>query len=101
MGHRLMMMREANGETIRRWQHEVPNDGLIRYLDLLNRETLVPLSSKALAEITVHKAYDFIKPPQLISGLSKILGNGLFLSEGDEHRVSHVKRVIEVITRQN
>lgn len=87
MGQRLVMMKEANGEMFRRWQHEIPNDGIIRYLDMFNSEIIFPVSPKALAELTVHKAYEFIKPPQLISGLGRILGVGLFLAEGDEHKV--------------
>ena len=83
----MMMLKEPNGEMIRRWQNEIPNDGLIRYLDLFNQETVVPVGSKALAEVTVHKAYEFIKPPQMVAGLGKILGVGLFLAEGDEHKV--------------
>lgn len=91
MGQRLTMMREpsGDGEIIRRWQEEIPNDGFLRYLDFLNSETLVPVSPKALAEILVHKTYDFIKPPQLIFGLGRILGVGVFLAEGEEHKVCH------------
>ncbi len=42
---------------------------------------------KVLGEMLVQKAYDFIKPPQLVSGLGKILGVGVFLAEGEEHKV--------------
>lgn len=89
MGQRLKMMREPNGdgENIRRWQEQIPNDGLLRYLDFFNSETLVPVSPEALAEIFVHKTYDFIKPPQLTSGLGRIIGVGVFLAEGEEHKV--------------
>ncbi len=88
MGHRLMLMKEPNGQCFRRWQHEIPNHGLLRYLDIFNTETVVPVSSKALAEVLVQKAYDFTKPPQLIAGLGNIFGVGVFLAEGEEHKVS-------------
>lgn len=99
MGHRLTMLREPNGdgEIIRRWQEQIPNDGLLRYLDFFNSETLVPVNPKALAEILVHKTYDFIKPPQLASGLGRILGVGVFLAEGEEHKVGHRVQCFNVL----
>ncbi|KAL6722041.1 hypothetical protein ACLMJK_001146 [Lecanora helva] len=79
-------MKEPNGELFRKWQQEIPNEGIIRYLDVLNIETILPVSSKALAEVLVQKPYDFIKPPQLVDGIGRILGVGVFLAEGDEHK---------------
>lgn len=64
----------------------VPNDGLIRYLGLLNQERLLVVSPKALAEVLVTKNYDFIKPPMMRFGLGRILGIGILLAEGDEHK---------------
>lgn len=81
------MLGEVNGKSFREWQHDIPNDGIIKFLDLLSSETVLVLSPKALAEVTVHKAYDFIKPPQVRGFLAKVLGVGLFLAEGDEHKV--------------
>ncbi|KAL9006362.1 MAG: hypothetical protein Q9188_000898 [Gyalolechia gomerana] len=81
------MLGEVNGKSFREWQHDIPNDGIIKFLDLLSSETVLVLSPKALAEVTVHKAYDFIKPPQVRGFLAKILGVGLFLAEGDEHKI--------------
>lgn len=86
------MLGEVNGQSFRKWQYEIPNDGVIKFLDMLGSETVVVLGPKALAEVTVHKAYDFIKPPQLRGFLAKILGVGLFLAEGDEHRVMNLMR---------
>ncbi|KAL8786457.1 MAG: hypothetical protein Q9213_002773 [Squamulea squamosa] len=86
LGQRLNMLKEANGQSFRRWQRKYPNDGIIRFLDVLNTETLLILSPKALSEVTVQKAYDFLKPPQMKGTLGKILGVGLFLAEGDEHK---------------
>lgn len=81
-------MREPTGEPMRVWFEEVPNDGIIRYLDFLNSERLLVTNPKTLAEMLVQKTYDFVKPPQLVSGLGKILGVGVFLAEGEEHKVS-------------
>ena len=87
LGHRLLLFKEPSGHLYRTWQREIPNDGIIRYFDVFNTETILPLSSKALAEVLVHKAYDFIKPPQLTAGIGQIIGIGIFLAEGDEHKV--------------
>lgn len=43
-------------------------------------------SPKALAEVLVTKNYDFEKPAMMRSGLGLILGNGILLAEGDEHK---------------
>ncbi|KAK3171332.1 hypothetical protein OEA41_003416 [Lepraria neglecta] len=64
----------------------VPNNGISRYLGIFNRERLVVTNPKALAEILVHKSYEFIKPPHFVSGIGRILGVGLLLAEGEEHK---------------
>lgn len=64
----------------------IPNDGVIRYLALLNQERLLITSPKALAEVLVTKNYDFIKPSMMRTGLGRILGFGILLAEGDEHK---------------
>ena len=46
----------------------------------------MPTSPQALAEVLSYKSYDFIKPEMLRNGLGRILGVGLVLAEGDEHR---------------
>ncbi|KAL9131011.1 MAG: hypothetical protein Q9217_000953 [Psora testacea] len=86
MGQFWNMQGLPNGELYRTWLEEVPNDGIIRYLDLFNSERLLIVSPKALAELLVHKTYEFIKPPHLVTGLGRILGVGVFLAEGDEHK---------------
>ena len=73
------------------WINSVPNDGLIYYTHLFNAERLLVTKPKALAEVLVHKNYDFIKPPQIREGLSRILGGyGVLLAEGEDHKVSYM-----------
>ncbi|KAI1770709.1 cytochrome P450 [Hypoxylon cercidicola] len=64
----------------------VPNDGIIRYLGMFNQERLLITGSKALAEVLVTRNYDFQKPGSVRFGLSRILGVGVLLAEGDEHK---------------
>lgn len=87
MGHFFRIISEPQGQPIRQWINQIPHHGLIRYLDFFNRERVVVVGSKALAEVLVHRAYDFVKPPQFVKGIGNILGVGLFLAEGDEHKV--------------
>ncbi|KAJ8131608.1 hypothetical protein O1611_g2017 [Lasiodiplodia mahajangana] len=42
---------------------------------------------RMLADLLVTKAYDFIKPPRPASVLQLILGDGLVMVEGDEHKI--------------
>lgn len=65
----------------------VPNDGVIRYLGMLNQERLLITSPQALSEVLVTKNYDFKKPRFVKFGLGRILGvEAILLAEGDEHR---------------
>ncbi|KAL8953673.1 MAG: hypothetical protein Q9222_000510 [Ikaeria aurantiellina] len=86
MGHFWQMIETGPGEVLRSWTNNVPNHGIIRYLDFFNLERVAVVSPAALAEVLVHKCYDFEKPPQLRKGIARILGLGLFLSEGDVHK---------------
>ena len=70
------------------WENDIPNDGLLRYRMELNRERILVTGSKALAEVLVQKSYNFAKPAKLRIGLGRILGVGLIVSEGEQHKVS-------------
>lgn len=86
-GHFAIIAKEPTGTPHRRWLNEVPNDGLIYYRALLNQERLLITSPQALSEVLTLKSYDFIKPQMVRNGLSRILGVGVLLAEGDEHKV--------------
>ena len=88
MGHFLENLRGGGlGVGLRRWVNEVPNDGLIRYLDMFNLERVAVVKPAALADVLVYQSYCFEKPAPLRKGISRILGMGLFLSEGEVHKV--------------
>ncbi|KAL8753815.1 MAG: hypothetical protein Q9199_004784 [Rusavskia elegans] len=87
MGHFAAIRKEPTGHPQRMWANEVPNDGIIRYLNVFNEERLLITAPKALAEVLSTKNYDFIKPAQMRNGLGRVLGFGILLAEGDEHRV--------------
>jgi len=69
------------------WINSIPNQGLIRYLGPFNQERIFVTSPKGLAEVLVTKNYEFIKPEHLRYSLGRLLGVGLLLAEGDEHKM--------------
>ncbi|TQS36453.1 hypothetical protein Golomagni_03098 [Golovinomyces magnicellulatus] len=69
------------------WVNTVPNQGIIRYLWILNSERLLITSPNALKEVLTTKSYDFKKPPRVFRALSRLLGVGVLLAEGDEHKL--------------
>jgi len=68
------------------WINTLPHDGLIRYLAMWNQERILLASPEALAEVLVSKNYDFEKPSFFRTELGRLLGVGLLLAEGDEHK---------------
>lgn len=78
---------EPSGQPQQRWINEIPSDGLIRYRSLFNEERLLITTPKALGEVLVTKNYDFVKPELMRDGLGRLLGVGILLAEGDEHKV--------------
>lgn len=81
---------EVTGEPHRDWMNNIPNEGLIYYTSLLNQGRLLVTSPQALSEVLTTKSYDFIKPQQLRNGLGRVLGIGILLAEGDEHKVGPI-----------
>ncbi|RYP72197.1 hypothetical protein DL771_004327 [Monosporascus sp. 5C6A] len=87
--HRIMA--EPSGIPHREWATTIPNDGLIRYLGPFNQERLLVTNPKTLAEVLVTRSYDFVKPADVQHALSRVVGAGLLLTEGDEHRFQRKK----------
>ena len=75
-----------SGIPLRKWANEIPNDGLIRYLNLFNKERILLTSPKGLAEVLNTKTYDFKKPRLIRDGIGRLLGIGVLFAEGEEHK---------------
>lgn len=56
-------------------------------MGIFNQERLFVTSPKALAEVLVTRNYDFEKPPQVRRFLGRILGVGVLVAEGEQHKV--------------
>ncbi|KAI1811461.1 cytochrome P450 [Poronia punctata] len=86
-GHFKTILAKPNGIPMREWASTVPNDGIMRYRGLLNGERVLVLGPKALSEVLVTKNYHFEKPQMMRHTLGRILGVGILLAEGDEHKL--------------
>jgi len=67
----------------------VPHDQFFRYLDIFNKEILVVTDPRAIAEIYQSRAYEFTKPTKAKMVMEPILGNGLIVAEGADHKVRY------------
>ena len=65
---------------------EIPSGGIIRYRSFFNIERLIPTSPEALKAVLSDRTYDFEKPAPVRNFLVRLLGAGLILVEGNEHK---------------
>ena len=73
---------------MREWINEIPNNGMIRFTTVFNQERLLLTSPETLSEVLVSKSYDWEKPKQMRQGLGRILGVGVLLATGEDHKVT-------------
>lgn len=92
IGHGLILFSKPSGNGQLRMARETPNDGLILARGLFHANRLIATTPATLADVLVHKSYDFEKPGWARDFLRKFLGNGLLMSEGDEHK--HHRKLI-------
>ena len=78
------------GEPARQWLDEIDHQGLISYLHVFNAERVLLASPDALREVLVTKNYEFTKPKHVRHSIGRILGVGVLLAEGDEHKVGYI-----------
>ncbi|KAJ9495338.1 hypothetical protein H2202_009125 [Exophiala xenobiotica] len=76
----------THSARLRHWSTTVPNSGLLRVYLRGYQERLLVTSPKALSEILVSQAYSFTKPGSVKKRLSYITGNGLLVSDGENHK---------------
>ncbi|OAP56265.1 hypothetical protein AYL99_09444 [Fonsecaea erecta] len=86
IGHALSQFKPPRGADYRKFTREVPNDGLIRLRGFLNADQVLVTSPKALAEILVTRSYEFPKPDRDRVFLRRLIGDGLVVAEGDQHK---------------
>ncbi|KAF9698490.1 hypothetical protein EKO04_003484 [Ascochyta lentis] len=93
VGHGLIMFQRPPGQAHLNIIKATPNNGIIRTLGFFHTDRLIVSSPAALADVLVNKSYDFEKPPWSRAFLRKFLGDGLLMTEGDEHK-HHRKQIM-------
>ncbi|KAF2201691.1 cytochrome P450 3A4 [Delitschia confertaspora ATCC 74209] len=86
IGHGHVMFSRPPGEAYLKMMKEVSNDGMIHLRSFFHTDRLVLTEPATLAEVLVHKSYDFEKPSWARIFLRQFLGDGLLMTEGDEHK---------------
>ncbi|KAH7392516.1 cytochrome P450 [Pyrenochaeta sp. MPI-SDFR-AT-0127] len=93
VGHGMILFQRPGGEPHLRLMKETQNDGIILTRGFFHSDRLVLTNPSALADVLVHRSYDFEKPPWARNFLRKFLGDGLLMSEGEEHKF-HRKQIM-------
>ena len=91
-------MAEPKESVHSEWIETIPNNGIIAVRGIFNEERVVPTDPKAMAEVLTSKAYDYGKPSFVRHALIRILGDGILLVEGEEHKVSIFVDIILIRT---
>ncbi|KAF2672119.1 putative P450 monooxygenase [Microthyrium microscopicum] len=97
LGHGLSLFKRPPGNDFLKWMNEIPNDGVLMFNGFGNQPRIVLTNPRALSEVLVTKTYDFKKPKPLRTFLRRILGDGLIIVEGEEHKFQR-KHVMPVFS---
>ncbi|KAI5917073.1 cytochrome P450 4A12A [Camillea tinctor] len=74
-----------NGAKVVQWGKEIKHNGVFRYLGILNSERLVFTSVQGCVEV-LQRADDFIQPIIFTHLISRLVGPGIVLINGEEHK---------------
>ncbi|KAF2462959.1 cytochrome P450 [Lindgomyces ingoldianus] len=86
IAHGPIMFSQPPGSAFLRMMKEVPNDGIIHYRSFFHEDRLLLTEPAQIGDVLVHKSYDFEKSPWIRTFLRQFLGDGLLMTEGDEHK---------------
>ena len=82
-GQTSVIISEEAGVPRRRWHKQ--HGPIIRYFFLFGQERLSVTDDEALRQITVKNTYTWVKPHDFKTMMFPLLGNGIFLAEGNIH----------------
>lgn len=80
------MTREPPGQHFLELSRDADDDGVLLLRSPLHPNRLLVTNPRALADLLLHNAYDFEKPKGVRAFLRNVLGDGLIIIEGDEHK---------------
>lgn len=72
------------GAVFKRWSREY--GGIVNFHGQWNRPTVLVTDPNLLKQVLTSQTYDFVKTPRTSNGLRRILGNGVLVAEGNDHR---------------
>ncbi|KAG0170843.1 hypothetical protein DFQ28_001484 [Apophysomyces sp. BC1034] len=78
------IFRGEPGAPYKQWAKKY--GGILNYHGLLNRPRLLVSDGELLKQILTTQASDFTKSPEVVKYLTRILGDGLVVAEGELHR---------------
>ncbi|KAJ2959932.1 hypothetical protein NQZ79_g4636 [Umbelopsis isabellina] len=81
------------GTMQKKWSEQY--GGIIRYHGFFNTPRVLVSDPELLKQVLVVQQYDYIKPKQLAEFIGKILGVGLLVAEGAEHR--HQRKMLNPV----
>lgn len=74
------------GKDFLQWIETIPNDGMIYFRGHFNQPSLLLTSPQAIADVVQKHCYDWQKPRALSEFLGRLLGEGLNVVEGAQHK---------------
>ncbi|KAL2073017.1 hypothetical protein VTL71DRAFT_10341 [Oculimacula yallundae] len=86
MGHSVELFGRPTGLPQLKWLSSISNNGLLHYRGGYNASRIMPTTPAALREVLVTKSYEFPKTRQSQESLIQVLGNGVLVAEGAEHK---------------
>ncbi|KAH7116694.1 cytochrome P450 3A4 [Dendryphion nanum] len=86
LGHGMVVFSRPPGEAYLKMMKQTPNDDILHLHSFFHKDRLLLTQPSALAEVLVNKSYDWEKPPWTRTFLRMFLGDGLLVTEGDEHK---------------
>jgi hypothetical protein len=68
----------------------VPHEHFFRMLDIFNKEIVILTDPKAITQPFQTDSYEYVKPMNSKRIVKYLLGNGLVVSDGQDHKVRHL-----------
>lgn len=69
------------------WAREIPHNGLLEYYGILGQKRVLVTDPRAIHDMFQTHAYSYVKSPAVSKLLKSVLGEGLVVAEGDQHRL--------------
>ncbi len=88
--------------TLCKWAEEVPNNGLIRYFGIFNREQVLVTRPQGCKEVLQTQGYNYIKFPWALEIMGQVTGTlGLLVAPPKKHKVSGIIQRAHIATNSS